>query len=145
MEVLGPRHLNCKLLCVLHTWFMYLTSFTNLILTRFFVQFALQNACKCEKQIRIEKNKKQATAGKFFNVKVILIACKIFENSAFLPLMLSLSCHSVSRRPQKSQIFLELSVTNTSIQAFLRAANPSQECSPNRLPVTQSHNLIYRN
>lgn len=144
MEVLRPRHLNYKLLYVLHTWFMYLISFTNLKLASFFVQFALQNACKCERKIRIEQNKKQATAGKFSNAKIILIACKIFENSALLPLVFSLLCHSVSQRPRKTQIFLELSVTNISIQASTRAANPAQECSPNSL-LTQSHNLIHRN
>lgn len=81
---------------------MYLTSFKNLILTRFFVQLALQNACKCERKIRIEQNKKQAATGKFSNAKIILIACKILENSALLPLVLSLLCHSVSQRPQKT-------------------------------------------
>lgn len=87
MEVLRPKHLNFKLLYVLHTWLMYLTSFTNLILTRFVV--ALQIAYKYEQKIRIEQIKKQATAGKFSNAKVILIACKIFENSTLLTLTVS--------------------------------------------------------
>lgn len=103
MEVLRPKHLNFKLLYVLHTWLMYLTSFTNLILTRFVV--ALRIAYKYEQKIRIEQIKEQTTAGKFSNAKIILIACKIFENSTLLPLTVSLSCHSVFQRPQKTSFF----------------------------------------
>lgn len=50
----------------------------------FVVQFALWNACKYEEKIKIKQNKKQATAGKFSNAKVILFACKIFENSVLI-------------------------------------------------------------